>query len=223
MWPPTAPAEASPTTLWRALWWALAVMGYALISHLLMVRAANSPWAVAVLLGPLVVTLGAVALARRHGVGIGLAVACLIGLAVVMSRGGVADLHRLYVLQHAGVHAALGAVVAMSLRRGAVPMITGVALRVHRGVLSPAMVVYSRRVTQLWLLYFGGMALLSLGLFAFAPWALWSAVANFATPLTIAALLVGERWWRYRLHPEFERASIMAAVQAYRSPRAPTS
>jgi hypothetical protein len=30
-------------------------------------------------------------------------------------------------------------------------------------------------------------------------------------------LFVGEHWLRYRLHPEFERSSMLQALRAYRS------
>jgi len=202
--------------MWRLPLSALAVIGYALLSHTLMLRAADSPWAVAVLLGPLIVTLGGVALARRQWWLAVLMVAGLAGLALVVQRGGVSDLNRLYVLQHAGVHLALGLAFAISLRKGAVAMISGIAARVHADGLTPTMQGYTRQVTRVWTLYFFGMALLSVGLYAVAPWALWSAFANIATPLATLALLVGEHALRYRLHPEFERVSIAAAMQAYR-------
>ena len=41
--------------------------------------------------------------------------------------------------------------------------------------------------------------------------------ANLATPVAAIGLFVGEHWLRYRLHPEFERASMLQALRAYRS------
>ena len=67
-----------------------------------------------------------------------------------------------------------------------------------------------------WCLYFAGMVVLSLVLFAAAPWWVWSAFANLVTPLAAVALFVGEYLLRYRLHPEFERITLARALQAYR-------
>jgi len=59
------------------------------------------------------------------------------------------------------------------------------------------------------------MTLASLCVYALAPWSVWSLLANLITPVLIAALFVGEHLLRYRLHPEFERATLAAAVRAY--------
>jgi uncharacterized membrane protein len=59
------------------------------------------------------------------------------------------------------------------------------------------------------------MASISLLLFAAAPFQLWAAFANFGTPVSMTLLFVGEHLLRYRLHPEFERATLGAAIRAY--------
>jgi len=76
---------------------------------------------------------------------------------------------------------------------------------------------YTRRVTVLWAEYFFVMVALSLALYAWAPWWVWSLFANLLTPVAAVTLFVGEYWLRYRLHPEFERASMLQALRAYRS------
>ena len=48
-----------------------------------------------------------------------------------------------------------------------------------------------------------------------APFDVWAAFANLVTPLAILLLFVGEYLLRYRLHPEFERATLAQAVRAY--------
>ena len=198
---------------WIAL--AAALAAYAGLSHLLMLHAAGRPWAVAALLGPLWLLAAGVAWRRRHGA---LALACaltLIGLVAVVLRGGAGDVNRLYVAQHAGIHLLLGLSFGATLRRGATPLISALAERVHGG-LEPAMRAYTRRVTQAWALYFIGMTLLSLALYAWAPWPAWSLFANLLTPLAALALFVAEYVLRYRWHPEFERASMAQALAAYR-------
>jgi uncharacterized membrane protein len=56
---------------------------------------------------------------------------------------------------------------------------------------------------------------LSVVLFLVAPFDLWATFANFGTPVSMAVLFIGEYLLRYRLHPEFERATLAAAVRAY--------
>ena len=51
---------------WRIAAAAVALVAYALASHWLMVHAANAPWAVAALFGPLLLAIGGVGWARRH-------------------------------------------------------------------------------------------------------------------------------------------------------------
>ena len=65
------------------------------------------------------------------------------------------------------------------------------------------------------------MALLSLALYALAPFASWAAFANLATPVAMVALFIGEYLLRYRLHPEFERATLSQALNAYADRGAP--
>ena len=44
--------------------------------------------------------------------------------------------------------------------------------------------------------------------------------ANLLTPLAMVLMFVGEYLLRYRLHPEFERATLAQAMRAYsRRPR----
>ena len=91
---------------------------------------------------------------------------------------------------------------------------TALARRVHGG-LTPGMAAYSRKVTIVWSVYFVLMAAISIGLFLFAPFDAWALFANLLTPLAMVLLFVGEFLLRYRLHPEFERATLADAMNAY--------
>jgi uncharacterized membrane protein len=201
---------------WRVLAVALALAGYAVLSHVLMVLAADEPWAVLVLLGPLLLGVSSIAVQQRHLPSL---LACMVaacGLWAYVSNHD--DLHRiehLYLLQHAGIHFALGCVFGATLRPGATPLISAFAARVHR-TMTPALLRYTRQVTRLWSAYFALMVVLSVILFAAAPWWWWSVFANLVTPVAAVALFVGEYLLRYRLHPEFERATLAQALKAYR-------
>lgn len=206
--------------MWRPALSVLALVAYALFSHWLMVHAAGSPWAAAFLLGPLVASLAAYAAVRHQWVLLLVMVAGLGVLVFSALGGGVTELNRLYVLQHAGVHAALGIAFAATLRRGDVPMITRVALRVHGGQMPQAKHLYTRHVTQLWVGYFLAMVATSVVLYRFGAWTAWSLFANVGTPLSLVLLLGAEWRVRYWLHPEFERVPIATAMRAFRRPAA---
>ena len=192
---------------------ALAVVVYELLAHWLTVHAAGSPWALAIVWGPLLLSLAGYAVAKRRWLLLSGAAA---GLAYLVIAGSMSDLQRMYLLQHAGIHAALGIAFAASLRAGQVPMITRVALRVHGGHMPEAKHAYTRAVTQAWVTYFAAMVTASLALYAWAPWAWWSAFANLVTPVAMVLMMVGEWRLRYWLHPEFERGPIATAMRAFR-------
>ena len=201
---------------WRLVAAGLALVGYALLSHVLMVLAADKPWAVAALLAPLVLAVAGLAWRQRHLPTLLLCTAVLGGLAWVGASGQAQSINRLYLLQHAGIHLGLGCAFAFTLRPGATPLITALAASQHAS-MTAVKALYTRRVTALWSCYFGVMVVLSLALYAWAPWWVWSLFANLATPLAAIGLFVGEHWLRYRLHPEFERASMLQALHAYLS------
>lgn len=193
----------------------LAIVAYAWASHWLMVHAAQEPWAVAALLGPLLLPVLGVAWRQRNYWLLGLGLVGVVALVQVVAAGGLGDVRRLYLLQHVGMHLALGAGFAASLRAPGPALITRMAQRVHRE-LTPPMRAYTEALTGVWVAYFFGMAALSVAVYAWGHWETWSLLANVLTPLAIGVLLVGEHGVRYRLHPEFERVSLLETVRAFR-------
>lgn len=192
-----------------------ALVAYALASYGLMAHAPGRPWTVAAMFGPLVLAVAVAGWQRRHLPTLAACAGGAVLLAAVVARGGVADIRRLYLLQHAGIHLALGAAFALTLRPGSTPLITLLAERVHER-LTPAMRAYTRALTKAWAAYFAAMTALSVAIYALASWAWWSVFCTLVTPAAAVAFFVGEHLWRYRRHPEFERASLGAAWQAYR-------
>lgn len=202
---------------WRVVAAAVALGGYAVLSHWLMLVAADRPWAIVVLLGPLLLALATLALRQRHAPTLLACAVCAAAMAAYVARADrLQRAEHLYVLQHVGIHLALALGFGLTLRAGAQPLISTLAARVQ-GALSPALAAYTRRLTQVWVGYFVGMALLSLALYAWAPWWWWSLFANLLTPLAAGTLFVGEYLLRYRLHPEFERTTLAQMLRAYRS------
>jgi uncharacterized membrane protein len=183
-------------------------------SHWLMTRAPASDWNAVVVIGPMLAGLALFAARRGQrllaaGAGVGLAV-----LVVLAATGGGLAPNRLFLAQHVVIHLALAVAFALTLRPGQEALITALARRVH-GALSPGMDAYSRKVTVLWTAYFVTMAAVSVGFYLFLPFDAWAAFANLATPVAMVALFVGEYLVRYRIHPEFERATLRQAIGAY--------
>jgi len=192
----------------------LGALAYAGLSHALMVLAADKPWAIAALVGPALLMLTGMAVQRRHMGSFGLCVLAWGFVAFVALRGGVGDVNRLYVAQHAGIHLVLGLSFMATLRGDRLSMIGIFAQRVH-GTLSDGMRRYTRQITVVWCGYFFAMTAASCWVYAQLPWHHWSLLANLITPCLMGALFVGEYLLRYRLHPEFERASLVDAWRAY--------
>ena len=193
---------------------ALASLAYVLGTHWLMTRAAESPWNVVGVLTPMLAAI-AVGAWRSDQRWVGAAAALAIaGLCVQALRGTQVSAPTLYLAQHVGVHAFLAFGFGSSLRAGHTPLITTMAARVHRD-FTPAMAIYTRKVTLAWALYFVAMAAISLALYAFAPFDAWALFANLLTPLAVVAMFGAEYLLRYRIHPEFERTSVADAIRSY--------
>ncbi len=192
----------------------VATVAYVLGSHWLMTGAPASPWNAVVVVGPMLSAAAFLAWQRRQLLLAALAALATAALVVQAWRGGL-DARAIYAGQHVAIHLLLALVFALTLQSGREPLVTALARRVHGGHLTAAMATYSRKVTVTWTVYFVAMALLSLVLYALAPFEVWAAFANLATPLAMLLLFVGEYALRYRLHPEFERATLAQAMRAY--------
>lgn len=201
--------------VWQIAAAGLALAAYAVLSHVLMVHFAQQPWAVAALFGPLLAAVAGGGWLRRQWALLAACVALVAWLAWLVWRGGVADINRMYVLQHGGIHLALAWTFAITLKPGSTPLITSLAERLHRH-FSAEMRAYTRWLTAVWVWYFVGMVVVSGLVYALAPWPWWSLFCNVLTPIFALALFVGEHVLRYVRHPDFERVSLRAAFGAYR-------
>lgn len=82
-----------------------------------------------------------------------------------------------------------------TLLPGQIPFITRIATAI-RGPLPEPLYIYTRHVTQLWVLAFAAMALANLLLAMLAPPFVWSLFTNFINYLLVGVLFVAE--WLYR-------------------------
>jgi len=190
-------------------------VAYVVGCHWLMTSAPDSRWNALLVIGPMLALLALLAARRGQRLVAGFAVVVLAAIVLQAWQGGGLAPTTLYLAQHVAIHAALAVLFALTLRFGQEPLVTALARRVHGGVLSPAMQAYTRKVTIAWSAYFVLMAAISIGLFLAAPFAAWAVFANLLTPLALLLMFVGEFVLRYRLHPEFERATFTAAMNAY--------
>ena len=161
----------------------------------------------------------------RAGAGDGLALGaaqahaelCLLACAILFLISGwlVAHYKWVFLLQHAGIYALLCLAFGRTLQGGKIPMVSQFAQIVH-GILSPALIRYTRAATWAWTFYFGGVTTLSLALFWLAPVHIWSAFANLLNMPLLALMFAGEYAARcYRL-PAADRAGPIEAIRAYR-------
>jgi uncharacterized membrane protein len=194
---------------------AAGTVAYVLVSHWLMTGAPASPWNAVIVVAPMLGVAAVVAWQRRQRLLAALPALAAAGLVVQAWRGHDLPAGSLYVCQHVAIHLLLALVFGLTLQAGREALVTALARRVHGGSITPAMAAYSRKVTLVWTGYFVAMAALSLVLYAVAPFDVWAAFANLVTPLAILLMFIGEYLLRYRLHPEFERATLAQAVRAY--------
>jgi uncharacterized membrane protein len=76
-------------------------------------------------------------------------------------------------------------------------------------------VLYTRRVTAAWALFFVLITAATISLFAFAPLRTWSLFANFCVPPLIGLMFAVEYAVRRRALPQAPRRGILAAVRVY--------
>lgn len=176
--------------------------------------------------------------AKTHDLGVALALApvLLIGLvliwrvapawAAVSAAAAVALLLRhywplleknfslVYLLQEGGFYSLMAASFGQSLFGRRVALCTQLADKLH-GPLSPQELLYTRRVTAVWALFFVLITAATLGLYAFAPLRIWSLFANFCVIPLMGLLFVAEYAVRRRVLPQVQRRGILAAVQIY--------
>ncbi len=196
---------------------ALAAVAYAAGSHLLMTWFGDSPLAMLAQFGP-VALFGIVGLWRSGQRGLALVITAVVVLLIErVFNGAETSPQQVYLLQYSAINIGVGLWFASSMRVGSQPLISRVAERVH-GRLDPVMAAYTRRVTLSWVIYFVVAVGVSFVLYLFADFERWSLFANVLTPIGGCSLFVGEYLLRYRLHPEFERVSMAAAVRAWRAP-----
>jgi len=189
---------------------AAAVVGYQWLAHRLIVEPGAAT--ILVVLLPLA---GALALAWRTRLRWPVLWVLMLAASGLLLQPAAAPV--LLAVTHVSAYLTLLWMFARTLRPGAIPLATRIAQRV-RGTLAPELILYTRRVTQAWCVFFGVMAALSLGLFLIAPLPAWSVFANLLNLPLVALMFVSEYTWRVVRYRHLPHASIFAAIRAFRRP-----
>ncbi len=121
----------------------------------------------------------------------------------------------LYYIQHLGIHIALGVLFGKSLLGPGDALITRMARRIFGTELSERKLRYTRGATLAWTVFFFANALVSTGLFIWAPPAIWSIHANVLTGPLIGLMFLGEHLVRLRVLPPHERPGLADIRRAY--------
>ncbi len=119
-----------------------------------------------------------------------------------------------YLLQEGGFYSLMALSFGRSLLGQRVALCTQLADRLH-GPLNPQEVLYTRRVTAAWALFFALIVAATAALFIFAPLRIWSLFANFCVPPLIGFMFVAEYALRRRVLPQVSRPGIFAAIRVY--------
>jgi uncharacterized membrane protein len=190
------------------------IVAYAGLSHYGNTAAKTHDLAVGLALGPLL-AVGLFLVRRWAGpwgaVGAAAASALLLSLYwPVLEK----DFSVVYLLQEGGFYSLMAASFGRSLFGQRVALCTEVADKVH-GPLTAQEVVYTRRVTAAWAVFFVSIAAATLAFFLFAPLRTWSLFANFCVLPLIGLMFVAEYALRRRVLPKVARPGILAAVRVY--------
>jgi uncharacterized membrane protein len=190
------------------------VVAYAGLSHYSNTVAATRDWGVALALGPVLVIGFALVWRWTH---LPVALLAAAAAAVLLHHYWPAmekNFPVVYLLQEGGFYSLMAASFGLSLRRHRVALCTQLADKVN-GPLTPQELLYTRRVTAAWGLFFLVMTAVTLILFVSAPLRIWSLFANFCVVPLMGLMFVAEYAVRRRVLPQVPRRGILAAVRVY--------
>jgi uncharacterized membrane protein len=112
-----------------------------------------------------------------------------------------------------GLYASLLASFAFTLRRGRTPLITAMAYRAHGLDIPNELVVYTRRVTIAWCIFFAVQLCTSIVLFCFAPLTAWSFFVNVLDIPLVVAMYAAEYAVRIRVLRDPPRHSLLTIFE----------
>jgi uncharacterized membrane protein len=177
-------------------WLAIALLGYPVLVQAA-VRSGRPLFAFAAI-ALLAVIAGLIFLRPSNVLGWSV-VAALVGTAYAICFSGNGQ--SLLYLPPVLISLALLLFFGRTLRPGSEPLITRFARVLRRGWMPDEVVRYTRRVTQVWVVVFGLMAVEATLLAMFAPLEIWALFTNFINYAVIVVLLAGEYLYHSRRYP----------------------
>ena len=192
-------------------------VAYALLAHLSNTTSGHKILDILLAAGPGWLLMMALAWKSSNRIAALLVLLLVTFLGLANWRALAANVSWLYFAQQTGIYVLLGVAFGRTLTGGRVPLCARFAARVH-GPLSRAVADYARQVTAAWTVFFFLIAITFVTLFAVAPRSVWSAFANFCTPLLLALMFFVENRVRRRALPELEHVGIIATIRAISMP-----
>lgn len=190
------------------------LIGYAVIAHRVFVSGEDTRIAALFAGAPIAVALLWWATGgRRRLIGIAAVMALTMLLWVAWPDEGM-DVSALYLAQYVTMQTGLAVLFGRTMRAGREPLVALFARSVH-GALPEPIEHYCRRVTLAWTLFFAGMGLVSIALYAAAAREVWSAFVTLGAAPCVAAMFVIEYAVRRFRFPWFEQVSILEGVRAF--------
>lgn len=197
---------------------AVCVVGivWALLAHIASVANQASNWGCALALAPICfsIAIGLVNFKNRW----------LASLAGVILFAGLiyywtfftGRVALLFYLEHLGVYLLLLMTFARTLHGAGESIVTRMARSLHGGQLSLAQEIYTRKVTIVWCVFFGAMAIASTLLFLLAPLTSWSTFANLLGGPLIGLMFAAEYLYRRMIFPQIKQPGMTDMVKAWK-------
>ncbi len=197
----------------------LLLVAYQLLAHVITAADRLTPAGVVVMIVP--VAAGALwAVVTEFGwrwAAAALAGALLATLAAIAALG-LPSAALVYGLPHFSANLFLLWFFARTLRAAQVPLVTRIAERLERRSLPAPMLVYTRRVTLAWSVFFAAQLAISLLLYFIASRTVWSLFINLVSSLLIPVMFVAEYGWRRLHHREHARGPVFAGADLFSQP-----
>ncbi len=205
-----------PAQLLRGLAVVAFLVAWALLAHFGSAGQDNPNLATLLGVAPICAAIGLMLWRASHPLITGSGVVLLIGALAWYWPQLRQNIALLFFIQHLGTNLALGTLFGRSLLGDGEALITQLSRAVHQGELSERKRRYTRQATLAWTIFFLTNALLSTGLWVFAPLSAWSVYANLLSMPLLAAMFIAEHFWRVHALLPKKWPSIAQVIRAYR-------
>jgi uncharacterized membrane protein len=156
---------------------------------------------------------------RALGLALAAALLTVVAIRIISPEGDLPALLAASGTSHAILYSSLLLLFAQSLRPGRRSLVTTMAIRLEKG-LTPAMLVYTRHVTQAWCGFFAGQLIVSALLLVFAPPEVWSLFVNVLDGPLVALMFAAEYGLRRIRFRNMRHVSPFTIIRSFSRERA---